>query len=165
MSKRKVLLTLLIHRRTREKYQDEHEQYIESQKVWLEEIHQESFESLPEDRQIHYLNSWSRPPWRFNDIVGFAEVELENSTSMIAHLYVPDRTTRVTKKPFLLNYACASAHFDENNLKSLRSAIFDIIAQLELLIKDRKWVLEVNSELINHVDFLAMIEELENADR
>jgi hypothetical protein len=165
VSKRKILLTLLMHRRTGEKYQEAHEQHIAGQKAWLEEIQGESFESLPEERQIHYLTSWSWPPWRFNDIVGFAEVELENSTSIIAHLYMPDRTTRVTKKPFLLNYACASAHFDENSLKSLRSAIFDIIAQLELLIKDRKWVLEVNSELINHVNFLAMIEEFENADR
>lgn len=164
MSKRKVLLTLLIHRRTREKYQEAHERHVASQKAWLEEIRQEAFETLPEDRQMHYLDSWFWPPWRFNDIVGFAEIELENSTTIIAHLYMPDRTTRVTKKPFLLNYACASAQFDESNLESLRNAIFDIIVQLKLLIKDRKWVLEINEELINHVDFLAMIKELESAE-
>jgi len=68
--------------------------------------------------------------------VGFAEIEVETSTSIIAHLYMPARTTKVTEKPFLLIYACASAHFDENDLQSLRNAIFDIIAQLKLLIKD-----------------------------
>jgi hypothetical protein len=103
MSRRKVLLTLLIHRRTREKYYQEHNQHIAMQKAWLEEIRHEPFESMPKDRQTYYLDSWFWPPWRFNDIVGFAEIELETPTEIIGHLYMPERSTRVTKKPLLLN--------------------------------------------------------------
>ena len=105
MSKRKILLTILIHRRTREKYYLEHELHVAKQKAWLEDIRQEPIDAIPKDRQTHSLDSWFWPPWRFNDIDGFAEVELETPTDIIGHLYLPEgRISRVTKKPLMLNY-------------------------------------------------------------
>ena len=161
MSNRRVLLTLFIHRRTREKYYREHDLYVAKQKLWLEEIRQEPFDSMPQDRQTHYLDTWFWPPWRFNDIVGFAEIELETSTELIGHLYLPEgRVTRATKKPLFLHYACASAQFEEDDLQSLRMALFEITQQLKSIVKERKWILEIREELINHADFLAMIKDV-----
>ncbi len=162
MSKRRILLTLLIHRRTRDKYYREHESYVVKQKAWLEGIRQEPFDSMPLDRQTYYVDTWFWPPWRFNDIVGFAEIELETSTELIGHLYLPEgRITRTTKKPLFLNFACASTQFEKDNLQSLRMAILEIAQQLKSIVKERKWILEVRQELINHVDFLAMIKEID----
>jgi hypothetical protein len=161
MSNRRVLLTLLIHRRTREKYYREHDLYVAKQKLWLEEIRQEPFDSMPQDRQTHYLDTWFWPPWRFNDIVGFAEIELETSAELIGHLYLPEgRVTRATKKPLFLHYACASAQFEEDNLQSLRVAIFELTQQLKSIVKEREWIVEIKEELINHTDFLAMIKDM-----
>jgi hypothetical protein len=161
MSGRKLLLTLLVHRQTRENYYRDHDLYVAKQKAWLEEIRQEPFDAMPEERQTYYLDTWFWAPWRFNNIVGFAEIELETQTDIVGHLYMPERMTRVTKKPLLLNYACAAAHFEKDDLQSLRTAIFKVIKQLKSMLKDRKWILEVNQELINHTDFLAMIKAME----
>jgi hypothetical protein len=161
MSNHRVLLTLFIHCRTREKYYHEHDLYVAKQKLWLEEIRQEPFGSMPQDRQTHYLDTWFWPPWRFNDIVGFAEIELETSTELIGHLYLPEgRVTRATKKPLFLHYACASAQFEEDDLQSLRMALFEITQQLKSIVKERRWILEIKDELINHTDFLAMIKDV-----
>ena len=165
MSKRKVLLTLLIHRRTKEEYYQEHDLHIAKQKAWLKDIRREPFDSMPEDKRTHYLDSWFWPPWRFNDIVGFAELELETPTDIIGHLYLPKgRITKVTKKPLLLNYACASVHFENDDLQSLQDAIFEVIEQLNSLVRKRKWILEINQEVIEHTDFLAMTEEMDHID-
>ena len=161
MSNRRVLLTLHVHRRTRDKYYLEHDLYVVKQKAWLEEILQEPFESIPHDRQTYYLDIWFWPPWRFNDIVGFAEIELETSTELIGHLYLPKgRVSRATKKPLFLNYACASAQFEKDDLQSLQNAIREIAQQLKSIVKERKWILEIRQELINNIDFLAMIKEM-----
>jgi|SRR5215213_5482707 len=162
MSKRRILLTLFIHRRTGDKYYREHDAYVVKQKTWLEGIRQEPFDSMPQDRQTYYLDTWFWPPWRFNDIVGFAEIELETSTELIGHLYLPEgRITRATKKPLFLNYACASAQFEKDNLQSVRMAILEIARQLKSIVKEHKWILEVRQEMINHIDFLAMIKEID----
>ena len=150
MSKRRVLLTLLILRRTRDRYYREHDLYVVKQKAWLEGIRQEAFDSMPQARQTYYLATWFWPPWRFNDIVGFAEIELETSTELIGHLYLPEgRVARATKKPLFLNYACASAQFEEDDLESLRKAVFEVAHQLRSIVKERKWILEIEKELVS----------------
>ena len=118
MSDRNRLMTLLIHRRTREKYYRDHDKFVDKQKKWLESIRHEPFEALPKDRQIYYLDRWFWPPWRFNDIVGFAEIEMETPWTVIGHLYLPEgRVTSATKKPLFLNYACTSADFEPGNIQ------------------------------------------------
>jgi hypothetical protein len=70
------------------------------------------------------------------------------------------RVTRATKKPLFLHYACASAQFEEDDLQSLRMALFEITQQLKSIVKERRWILEIKDELINHTDFLAMIKDV-----
>ena len=156
MIESRLLLTLLVHRRTQEKYYQDHELSVEKQKKLVEEIYRIPFDNIPEDRRLYYLNIWFWPPWRFNDIVGFAEIEMETDWTVIGHLYLPEgRFSR--QKPLLLNYACASADFEQNNLQSLREAIIEVTEQLQSILSKRKWRLEFSREWVNHTDFLAMI--------
>lgn len=158
MSQRNVLLTLMIHQYTKNQYYHKHDLYVAKQKKQLEEIRKEPFDALAKDRQIYYLDIWFWPPWRFNNIVGFAEVELETESTIIGHLYLPvGRATHSVKKPLFLNYACASAYFEQDNLFSLRESIIDVVNQLQSIIEERKWKLEFEEEFVRHTDFLAMI--------
>lgn len=160
MSKDNLLLTLLIHRYSREKYYQKHDLRVSKQKKWLEGIRQESFDDLPKDRQTQYLDQWFWPPWRFNNIVGFAEIELETEWTVIGHLYLPEgRYTCVEKKSLLLNYACASAQFEQNNLNSLRRAIVEVAEQMQSIVAERKWIIEFDEEMVEYTDFLKMIND------
>ena len=156
MSKERLLLTLLIHRYSREKYYQRHDQYVEKQKKLVEEGWQQSFESIPKDRQSQFLDMWFFPPWRFNSIVGYAEIELETDWTVIGHLYLPEgRFSR--SKPLMLNYACASAGFEQGNLEDLRRAICDVVEDLRTEVAEHKWVLEFDPDWVNFTDFLGMI--------
>jgi hypothetical protein len=160
VSKENLLLTLLVHRYSREQYHQKHDLHVEKQKKWLEGIRQESFDALPKDRQSQYLDQWFWPPWRFNNIVGFAEIELETDSTVIGHLYLPEgRYTPVKKKSLLLNYACASAQFEPNNLNSLRQAIIEVEEQMQSIVAKRRWILEFDEEMVKYTDFLKMINE------
>ena len=154
MNRGNLLLTLLIHENTEEQYYQKHDLFVEKQKKIIEKIRHEPFDKLPIDRQEYYLDTWSWAPWRFNDIVGFAEIELETGWTIVGHLYLPEgRAARVRKKPLLLDYACVSCNFEENNLDSLREAIITIADDLQSYISDRKWQLEFHTEMVNHTDY------------
>ena len=164
MSQDNLLLTLLVHRYSREQYYHKHDLHVEKQKKWLEGIRKESFDNLPKDRQTYYLDGWFWPPWRFNDIAGFAEIEMETEWTVIGHLYLPEgRFTRVEKKPILLNYACASAQFEQDNLNSLRQSIIEVAKQLQMIVAERKWLLEFREEMVKFTDFLEMMNERRTA--
>jgi hypothetical protein len=75
-------------------------------------------------------------------------------------LYLPEGLyTPVKKKSLLLNYACASAQFEQNNLNSLRQAIVDVAEQMQSIVAERKWILEFAEEMVEYTDFLKMITE------
>jgi hypothetical protein len=154
----RLLLTLLIHRSTREKYYHDHDTYVEKQKKWLESINKQPFGTLPLDTQTKITDTWFWPPWRFNDLVGFAEIELENDWTVVGHLYLPEgRVRKGTKKPLLLNFVCASANFKQDDLNGLQEAIIEVAEQLQSIVAKRKWKLEFGRDLVEHTDFLAMI--------
>ena len=165
MNVRRVLLTLLIHQDTRYQYYHKHDLYVAEQKKRVEGFRQEPFDALSEEKQIHYLDTWFWPPWRFNNIVGFAEIELETDSTVVGHLYLPEgRATKVEKKPLLLNFACASASFEQDNLQSLREAIVAVTEQLKSILAERNWKLEFSEESVYHTDYLMMIRE-RNSDQ
>ncbi len=142
-----------------------HDLYVAKQKKSVEGFRQEPFDALPEDKQTHYLDTWFWPPWRFNNIVGFAEIELETDLTVVGHLYLPEgRATKVAKKPLLLNFACASTSFEQDNLQSLREAVIDVVKKLKSILAERKWKLEFSQELVKHTDFLALVRERNNAE-
>jgi hypothetical protein len=160
MSRDNLLLTLLVHRYSREQYYHKHDLHVAKQKKWLEGIRKESFDSLPKDRQTYYLDQWFWPPWRFNNIAGFAEIEMETDWTVVGHLYLPEgRFMCVEKKSLLLNYACASAQFEQNNLSSLRQSIIEVAKQLQMIVAERKWRLEFDEEMVKYTDFLEIINE------
>lgn len=160
MNRENLLLTLLIHENTEKQYYHKHDLFVEKQKKMVEEIRHEPFDKLPKDRQEYYFDTWFWAPWRFNDIVGFAEIELETGWTIVGHLYLPEgRATRVRKKPLLLDYACVSCNFEENNLDSLRGAVITLADDLQSYISDRKWHLEFHTETVNHTDFYQMLKE------
>lgn len=160
MNKANLLLTLLVHGNTEKQYYHKHSLFVEKQKKNIEKIRNEPFDLLPNDRQEYYLDSWSWAPWRFNDIVGYAEIELETEWTIIGSLYLPEgRATKVSKKPLFLDYACVSCNFKEGNLDSLRKAIITLTEDLQAYISDRKWHLEFYPEMVNHIDFFQMLKE------
>ena len=122
MSQRNLLLTLVVHKNTEAQYYHKHDLFAARQKKQLEEIRKEPFESLLKDRQSFYLDTWFWPPWRFNDIAGFAEIELETAWTVSGHLYLPKGWASV-KKPLYLNFACASASFEKDSLAGLRAGV------------------------------------------
>lgn len=160
MIKANLLLTLLVHGNTEKQYYQKHDLFVEKQKKIIEKIRNEPFDLLPKDRQEYYLDTWFWAPWRFNDIVGYAEIELETEWTIIGSLYLSEgRTTKVSKKPLLLDYACVSCDFEQNDLSSLRKAIFTLADDLQAYISDRKWQLEFYPEMVNHMDFFQMLKE------
>ncbi len=160
MSNDNLLLTLLVHRYSRDQYYHKHKSYVAKQKKWLERLRGEAFDDLPKNRQTYYLDQWFWPNWRFNNIVGFAEIKLETDWMIVGHLYLPEgRYTRVEKKALLLNYACASAKFEQNNLNSLRQSIVDVAKQMRFIVAKRKWTLEFKEEIVECTDFLKLIDK------
>ena len=160
MSRHNLLLTLLIHQYKEEQYYFKHDLYVSKQKKWLEEIRNEPFDSLPADRQTYYLDSWFWPPWKFNNIVGFAEIERETEWTVVGQLYLPKgRASRVMKKPLFLNFVSASAGFERGNLQSLQEAIINTAEQMKSIVEKHKWVLDFYPEMVKYTDFLAMIRE------
>ncbi len=158
MTHRCILLTLFIHRRSREHYYRDHDQFVAKQKSSLESLRGEPFDALPDERQTWYLDRWFWPPWRFNDLVGFAEIELETSRTVIGHLYLPKgRITTATKKPLLLQYASASTNFDEDDAASLHTAIVDVARQLQQRVSSRRWRLEFDPGRLKYIGFLSLI--------
>jgi len=134
--------------------------YLSKTKEIVEKIRREPFDKLPKDRREYYFGAWFWAPWRFNDIVGFAEMELETGRTIVGHLFLPEgRATRVRKKPLLLDYSCVSCNFEENNLNSLRKAIITLAKDLQLYISDQKWYLEFHPEMVKHTDFYQMLKE------
>jgi len=57
------------------------------------------------------------------------------------------------------DYACASENFEPGNLKSLQKAIVEITKQINRITKPKRWVLEFDEAIINHTDFLGIMEE------
>ena len=158
MSRENLLLTLLIHENTENQYYRKHDLFVEKQKKSVEKIRHKPFDELSRDRQEYYLDTWFWESWRFNNIVGFAEIEMETGWTIVGHLYLPrGRATRVRKKPLLLNYACVSFSFEENNLDSLREAIITLADDLQSYISDRKCYLEFHPEIVKHTDFYQML--------
>jgi len=160
MSHTNLLLTLFIHRYSREHYYKKFDEWVEKQKAFIESIWKEPFTNLPEERQSYYRNQWFWAPWRYNNLVGFAEIVLENDWTIISNLYLK-RGRYSYKKPFLLeyDYACASAEFEPGDIESLREAIFDIAKQIEVIIKPKKWKLEFDEAVVSQTNFFAILEE------
>lgn len=99
MNRENLLLTLLIHENTEKQYYRKHDLFVEKQKKTIEKIRQEPFDTFPKDMQDYYLGTWFWENWRFNDIAGYAEIELETAWTVVGHLYFPEgRATRVRKK-------------------------------------------------------------------
>jgi hypothetical protein len=151
------LLTLLVHQRTKEKYYKDHEHYIQKEMKKVEKNHGEPFQELARKHpNLFSKDNWFWAPWRFNNIVGFVEIRLENPWTIIADLYQQDgRYYR--KKPYLLNYATSSIEFIPNNLNSLQKSIEELIKELDKLFSIKHYVLEYDLVLINHIDFLEVL--------
>jgi hypothetical protein len=160
MIKTNLLLTLFIHRFSRETYYQKFDDWVGKQKALVESAWNEPFSNLPEERQLYFRNQWFWAPWRYNNLVGFAEIVMETDWTIIASLYLK-RGRYSFNKPFLLDYdfACASENFEPGNLKSLQEAIKDISKQIEEIIKPKRWVLEFDDAIVNNTDFFKMIEE------
>ncbi len=155
MNNQTLLLTLLIHRRTKEKYYKDHDQYVEKQKDLLEKSWHEPFTALADERKAYFLDLWFWSPWRFNDIVGYAEIEMETPWSIIGHLYIQEGRIS-TRKPFMLNYACASAECEPGDLHSLREAIVEVVHDLQCILgKNRK--IEFDRSIVDHTDYISLL--------
>ena len=159
----KTILTLLIHFRTREEYykdfQKAKRREIELLEKGLGRLYMELSESFK-----HYMEEeFSWPPWRFNDIVGYAVIRFENDWTMVADLYLPqNRITRTSKaKSFHLNYVVTETHLETLDLPHIRIAIYKLITQLEEILKKKKWHLEFDRSLIDNTDFLAILKKTE----
>ena len=160
MSYTNLLLTLFIHQYSRENYYKKYDEWVDKQKAFIESIWKDSFSTLPEERQLYYRNLWFWVPWRYNNLVGFAEIVLETEWTIIASLFLK-RGRYSIKKPFLLDYdyACASENFEPGNLKSLQEAIIDISKRIEEIIKPKRWVLEFDEAVVNNTNFIKILEE------
>lgn len=103
---RYLLLTLPIHRRSRDKYYRDHDRYVEHEKAWLESSHGSlgyRFEQLTPQMQAQWESSWWWPPWRFNDIIGYLDIGMDISDCMTAEIYLRQkcfpRASRERQRP------------------------------------------------------------------
>lgn len=82
------LFFLPIHHYTREKYYQRQDEYSEKQKRETEKAWGMPFEQLSEHYKRLLTNSWWRPPWKFNDIVGYLEIGTDGGTCLTADIYL-----------------------------------------------------------------------------
>lgn len=90
------LLTLPVHKRTREKYYQEHDEWMERQKPAVEKSWRCSFEELPPHIRIHWQDRWYWPPWFFNDVVGFVQFGCDEDGAATADVYLKRRYFRLS---------------------------------------------------------------------
>ncbi|MFW6132242.1 MAG: hypothetical protein ACOC5F_06580 [Candidatus Aminicenantaceae bacterium] len=82
------LFFLPIHRHTRTQYYKEEKENIEKQKREFEKNSPVPFDRIGHEDQRWWLNKWSYPPWKFNDIVGYLDIGINIGNDLTAEIYL-----------------------------------------------------------------------------
>jgi len=82
------LLTLPIHRRSRDKYCSDHDRYVEQEKARLGSSYGYRFDQLTPEMQAQWESLWWWPPWRFNDIIGYLDIGMDIGGCLTAEIYL-----------------------------------------------------------------------------
>ncbi len=84
-------MVLPIHRRTQEKYYQDHNNFIKKQKPAIEQSWGKKFNELEIGIQTQWECLWHWPPWLFNDIAGYLEIGMDGGIYMTANIYLKPR--------------------------------------------------------------------------
>lgn len=82
------LFFLPIHRHTQSKYYKKEKEYIEKQKREFEKTSYAPFDQISYEDKIRWLDRWVRPPWKFNDIVGYLDIGINFGNDLTAVIYL-----------------------------------------------------------------------------
>ncbi len=156
--KNNLLLTLLIHRRSKEKYYKDFEDFkrADFQKLikdlWI------PIDEIPDDFLKRIEQSYFWPPWRFNDIAGYVEIRLENPWTIVADVY--KNTGRYSKKKsFLFHPVYASENIEPNNLESLKNAIKKLVSLTQSRFQTRRWKIEFDEVFSDNIDYFSILKK------
>ena len=160
-----LLLTLLIHRRTKEKYYKDFEDFKRTDFEKLKKGLWLHIDEIPDDFLKRIEQSYFWPPWRFNDIAGFVEIKLENPWTIVADIY-KYRGRYSKKKPFLYYPVYASKNFEPNNDSSLKIAIKKLVRLTQSRFETKRWKIEFDELYSDNIDYFSILKNrgVETAD-
>jgi hypothetical protein len=184
------LLVLPIHQHSRDNYYEEHNQYVEQQKKWLESSWVPlnlRFDQIDKGLQRVFEVGWWLPPWRFNDIVGYLDIGMDMGEYLTGEIYLKrkffprdhrlrrtdgESTIRIAPLPFphhFLHYCeiPKSRVYDlqrnESYLEALRLVLKN--ARKEVRERNRKFQLWLPNYDFDCFDFAKAHQQLRNKDR
>jgi hypothetical protein len=149
MTKEVRLCTILVHLRSRQAYYDEMKKeeaaaIARAKATWAATTAPLSAFANSESRRLAEQLAW-RPPWRYNDIIGFLEVIYEPASAVLAHLYRVNarRVSRaLVRKQFVWFGKYVEVPVDsrvDNYDESVRQAALECIVQATRSLARRGW--------------------------
>lgn len=88
MPLREALITLPIHKRSREAYYADHAVALEAEKRRIEELRRRAFSELDREEQLAHERTWWWPPWEYNDVIGYVVIGLDHHGEMIGDVFL-----------------------------------------------------------------------------
>jgi len=80
--------SLPIYKRDYKKYYNDHEKYLEKQKIWFGNQCGMPFNELNKDLKNSWEQRWYWPPWKFNDIVGYLNIGMDGGKCLTADIFL-----------------------------------------------------------------------------
>ena len=166
----KSLFFLPIHRRTYERYCQDHDKWVEKQKRQIDKSYGQSFDTLDDTTINRWKERWLCPQWRFNDIVGYLDIGMYVGNSLAADIFLKrkcfpktarQRTigglTPSQKNDILFYRETIRVEVDVKKNESFVIALEDILDNAERFIKKRNctfrlWYPPFDFSCINFVE-------------
>lgn len=101
---RHLLLVLPIHRRTYEKYYEEHQQYVDNQIKKIEKMIEKPFDNLSQETKLGYEDRWFWPPWIFSDVIGYLKIGSDGGGCLVGGIYLKRKLFPLSMKAYHIKY-------------------------------------------------------------
>jgi hypothetical protein len=157
-----VLMICFVHNKTEEKFQKEYERRVENEINRIKKI--SGVTKIPDYLKLNVEASNFRGPWRFNDIYGYVSIEYTPKNKITSHHVTKHRNGK--GKPMLKSgiYVCDIENPEivlsqRATNEEIKEAIRRVIGWEKYYFKQKKKYLEYSEALIEHTDWVYLIEK------
>lgn len=146
-------MTCLIHKKTREKYNEDYQKKCENLK------------------SNSFLRNYMFPgPWRYNNIYGFVSIEYDGGTRILGHRWLRHRNRKglpYSKSGIFLHYDYSQTligNGTSNNFtnEQIIDAIKSILEQEGSFFRKKRKYLEYSMQIVKNTDWLTIINNWKN---
>jgi hypothetical protein len=144
MKGERTIVTLLVHLRTRDRYYEEHDAFVEEEWRYRRETgpwsSDEEFDAWRERNRAHFEQYWFWPPWRYNDIVGYVHVYYDGGQRVVAEAYLPKKriSRQLKRKEFYWYGKIGEGWMSKVDNEGLRQAIMAAVKQASRRLAERR---------------------------